>query len=367
MKSCVVYIADYITKTGLKTHVIFDSIKTIFEKSTEIIEGDLSDKEKSRRIITRVINLLATKLELGSPMISLYLLQNPDHYTSHDFVPFYWKSFVSKARSDWEPNSTEDQPKVVLVKRKGKLIGLSSTFDYTHRPVSHEHYTLYDWISEYTRIRKPNKKNNKNDDNISSDNDVEQVNIDRYDFKKLQFLKDHPLYDTHVPIHYSKNRRLVPNFLGGILPRPDKEDREYYCCTMLVLFCPWRTGQDLKLPVQTWHEAFESYNFLPHCITFIQNMNLRYEALDARDDFRSQLKSGKLPVSTLPAFIQTDQIDDLDAELMQSTNYEKGLLEEDTIILYDPDTGMKKGPIYEKRMHSMDTMKNILINLGWLD
>ncbi|KAJ3718488.1 hypothetical protein C8R42DRAFT_550941, partial [Lentinula raphanica] len=32
MKSCVVYIADYITKTGLKTHVIFDSIKTIFEK-----------------------------------------------------------------------------------------------------------------------------------------------------------------------------------------------------------------------------------------------------------------------------------------------------------------------------------------------
>ncbi|KAJ3820164.1 hypothetical protein F5880DRAFT_1488486, partial [Lentinula raphanica] len=32
MKSCVIYIADYITKTGLKTHVIFDSIKTIFEK-----------------------------------------------------------------------------------------------------------------------------------------------------------------------------------------------------------------------------------------------------------------------------------------------------------------------------------------------
>ncbi|KAJ3749724.1 hypothetical protein EV360DRAFT_12195, partial [Lentinula raphanica] len=32
IKSCVVYIADYITKTGLKTHVIFDSIKTIFEK-----------------------------------------------------------------------------------------------------------------------------------------------------------------------------------------------------------------------------------------------------------------------------------------------------------------------------------------------
>ncbi|KAJ3825788.1 hypothetical protein F5880DRAFT_1477550, partial [Lentinula raphanica] len=234
MKSCVVYIADYITKTGLKTHVIFDSIKTIFEKSTEIIEGDLSDKEKSRRIITRVINLLATKLELGSPMISLYLLQNPDHYTSHEFVPFYWKSFVTKARSSWEPESTEDQPKVVLVKRKGKLIGLSSTFDYTHRPISHDHYTLYDWVSEYTRVRKPNSQNNKKncDVDIDCDNDVEEESLDKYDYRNLQYLKDHPLYDTHVPVHYSKNRRLVPNFLGGILPRPDKEDREYYCCTM---------------------------------------------------------------------------------------------------------------------------------------
>ncbi|KAJ3969039.1 hypothetical protein EV361DRAFT_781022, partial [Lentinula raphanica] len=32
MKSCVIYITDYITKSGLKTHVVFDSIRTIFEK-----------------------------------------------------------------------------------------------------------------------------------------------------------------------------------------------------------------------------------------------------------------------------------------------------------------------------------------------
>ncbi|KAJ3804219.1 hypothetical protein F5876DRAFT_8779, partial [Lentinula aff. lateritia] len=32
IKSAVIYIADYITKTGLKTHVVFDSIKTIFDK-----------------------------------------------------------------------------------------------------------------------------------------------------------------------------------------------------------------------------------------------------------------------------------------------------------------------------------------------
>ncbi|KAJ3818190.1 hypothetical protein F5880DRAFT_1491790, partial [Lentinula raphanica] len=223
-------------------------------------------------------------------MISLYLLQNPDHYTSHEFVPFYWKSFVSKARSYWQPDSTEDQPKVVLVKRRGKLIGLSSTFDYTHRPLSHNSYTLYDWVSEYTRIRKPNnrtKHNNQDDPEEDSDNNDSH----KYDYKYLQFLKDHPLHETHVPVHHSKNRHLIPNFLGGILPRPDKEDREYYCCTMLVLFCPWRSGKDLKQANQSWHEAFESYDFPSHCKTYIENINLRYEALDARDDFRAQMKS----------------------------------------------------------------------------
>ncbi|KAE9386534.1 hypothetical protein BT96DRAFT_960560 [Gymnopus androsaceus JB14] len=35
IKAAVVYIADYITKTGLKTHVVFDCIRAIFDKSTE--------------------------------------------------------------------------------------------------------------------------------------------------------------------------------------------------------------------------------------------------------------------------------------------------------------------------------------------
>ncbi|KAJ3754421.1 hypothetical protein EV360DRAFT_3142, partial [Lentinula raphanica] len=109
-------------------------------------------------------------------------------------------------------------------------------------------------------------------------------------YKNLQFLEDHPLYETHVPVRRINFEHIIPNFLGGILPRPDKDDREYYCCTMLVLFCPWRTGEDLKTEQQSWHEAFQNYNFPSRCKTFIQNINLRYEALDARDDFRAQMK-----------------------------------------------------------------------------
>jgi hypothetical protein len=34
-------------------------------------------------------------MEIGSPMASMYLLQNPDHYTSHNFILFWWKSFMN--------------------------------------------------------------------------------------------------------------------------------------------------------------------------------------------------------------------------------------------------------------------------------
>ncbi|KAK0207531.1 hypothetical protein IW262DRAFT_1281981, partial [Armillaria fumosa] len=46
-------------------------------------------------LMTQMVNVLDAKTELGSPMICLYLLGLPDHYTNKQFTMFYWKSFVS--------------------------------------------------------------------------------------------------------------------------------------------------------------------------------------------------------------------------------------------------------------------------------
>ena len=47
--------------------------------------------------MTKMVNALTARMEIGSPMASLYLLGNPDHYTSHKFTLFYWKNFVREA------------------------------------------------------------------------------------------------------------------------------------------------------------------------------------------------------------------------------------------------------------------------------
>ncbi|KAE9387582.1 hypothetical protein BT96DRAFT_837437, partial [Gymnopus androsaceus JB14] len=73
----------------------------------------------------------------------------------------------------------------------------------------------------------------------------------------------------------------IPNFLGGPLPRPDKEDREFYCSAMLTLFQPWRSGKDLRSAEENWHDAFINYNFNDDCIFSMKNINLRYVCIDA--------------------------------------------------------------------------------------
>ena len=97
IKGVIMYVSDYITKTAFKTHVIFDSIRTVFQKNGEMIGGTLPQKEKARWFMTKIANLLSAKAEMGAPMISMYLLGNPDHYTDHKFVTFYWQPFVHEA------------------------------------------------------------------------------------------------------------------------------------------------------------------------------------------------------------------------------------------------------------------------------
>ena len=82
VKAVVAYVTEYVTKPGLKTYSIFDTIRSVFDRNSELIGGTLKHCEKARSILTKIVNALTVKIEIGGPMASLYLLNNPDHYTS---------------------------------------------------------------------------------------------------------------------------------------------------------------------------------------------------------------------------------------------------------------------------------------------
>ncbi|KDQ25068.1 hypothetical protein PLEOSDRAFT_33150, partial [Pleurotus ostreatus PC15] len=97
---------------------------------------------------------MSAKLELGSPMISMYLLGHPDHYTSHEFVVFYWRSFVAEARSYWHQNDAyQTTDKVSLIKQNGGIVALTNVHDYIFRPEELSEMCLYEWVVRCKRVK----------------------------------------------------------------------------------------------------------------------------------------------------------------------------------------------------------------------
>jgi len=200
IKAIVAYISDYVTKPGLKIYSIFDA---------------------------------------GGSMASLYLLENPNHYTSHEFIPVYWKNYVREVLKYWR-----------------------------------------------------------------SEKNLEEILPE----------KEHLLYNTHQVQFDDRRNNIVPNFVGESLPKCDREDREYYCATILILFKPWRSGKNLKNQNYSWDKSFNLYEFNDQQKQYMKNFNIRYECNDARDDYFAQFKKGNSEGGLFPQWMNSDIFNSLDKD-----------------------------------------------------
>jgi hypothetical protein len=421
-------VSDYVTKPGLKTYSIFDTIRQVFDRNSELISGSTDRKSTARSLMIKIVNALTAKMEIGSPMACLYQYGNPDHYTDHKFVNCYWRNYVQEVQSVWGSNQSDKPAKVVLNKNQGEYVGLSSVQDYMHRPFIYSDFNLYDWIrwskkSKGTKTQllkcddiKEDSSANEYDKEIV-DNDLDELDIienqtsqsgggtnntckssdydsTNYDFlekpinadedddtsdelnigdnnaqhlyedvnNEYQFLKTHPQFQIHYVHCVDENDMLVPNFLGGPLPRCDQGDREFYCLTMLTLFKPWRTGKDLKSTNNTWDETFNQHKFTARQEQLMKNFNLRYECLDARDDYSAKLKDKKLESGIFPSWASSEVLKDLDHNTFLEYN-DDGPIDEFT----EESTYLEPTVRHLKKLEEMNHIENVIQNAGWLN
>ncbi|CAF4183388.1 unnamed protein product, partial [Adineta steineri] len=90
-KALVYYITDYITKTSLSFHDTFSLIQksiTSFKNVTDQTETE-SAIERSRKLVLRCYNTLASQQELSGVQVASYLMNWGDHYTTHKFQGLY--------------------------------------------------------------------------------------------------------------------------------------------------------------------------------------------------------------------------------------------------------------------------------------
>jgi len=217
IKAVVAYVSDYISKPSLKTYMIFEAVKSVFDKNSEMLEGSMDRKEKARRLLTQIVNALTSKLEIGGHMASMYLLGNPDHYTGNKFRTFYWKSFINEARYAWHHESAKNaDDQMVLLKIDGEIVGRTLVQDYIYRPSEFSHISLYDWI-RLSDVQKCNSTHYIASDDFQGDSDDSS---DHGDEEKTyyHFQKDYPLYKLHYAALIPPTEEWIPNFVGGAIP-----------------------------------------------------------------------------------------------------------------------------------------------------
>lgn len=384
VKSIIAYVTDYITKCSLNTHAMFQAIKTVFEKNPHVVGPVGSVADKSRQLLTKLSNYLICKLEIGSPMAAMYLLKNPDHYTSHNFVGFYWKSFVNEAmRTASSQTSVMDEiPEKTVVITQG-MKASSPINDYVYRPFKYSNFTLYDWIQQSqktkggTRQQKAITKENDKEDIASSTGKNtrkrkrEEENEDVFVDLSSMFAEGHPQRETHQPVLLTQEewKNRVPNFMGGALPRRDVGDAELYAATMLCLFKPWRNGKDLKNEGCLWSETYEKHIFTEQQQKLMDNFNLRYECCDARDDFAAQRRIAMTDKHNLGKLGLSTSQDDLDSLNMQdSQNTTLNLIQSDVDNVDDDENPEQFVIIGEKtayKLMQMNAIESLLHKVGW--
>ncbi|KAF7969378.1 hypothetical protein HWV62_27468 [Athelia sp. TMB] len=187
----------------------------------------------------------------------------------HGMTPCYWKNDVRKAM---QPFVTDKECKEVL--------GDTSEEKVTALLVDEDAEA-----EEAANIRNDIDSGSDLDPGDLVDGDAGDVDPESMD--QHLFLKGHPQRNTHWMQVLDDDGSMVPNFIGGHLPRCDKGDREYYCATMLTLFKPWRAGNE-------WDDAFHVHTFSDEANKKMKYFNVKYECLDARDDFHAQRKSLEL-------------------------------------------------------------------------
>jgi Helitron helicase-like domain at N-terminus/PIF1-like helicase len=417
IKAIVAYVSDYVTKPGLKTYSVFDTIRRVFDRNSELMNGSSDRKSSARQLMTKIVNALTAKMEMGSPMASMYLLGNPDHYTGHKFVNFYWRSYVQEANAAWElPKEDEKPAKIVLNKSLGKYVGLSNVQDYIQRPVIYNDLNLYDWIKRSKKSKRSKSQQVEFNDKIEDaskynpeilDDEVDELDIlaecrhagggiKTSDFSdddsldgpsennttetedelnigdedaqymyedehiKHDFLKTHPQFKTHHVYCIDKDN-VVPNFLGGSLPRRDQGDREYYCLTMLTLFKPWRFGKDLKCTDYTWDETFVQHIFTMRQKSLMDNFNLRYECNDARDDYYAKMKKDEDEQSFFPLWASSNVLKDLDNNTFAEYD------DDSPVDIVEESVYLNPSSKHLDKLQEMNSIENVVQNAGWLD
>ncbi|CAF4499574.1 unnamed protein product [Rotaria sp. Silwood2] len=314
-KALVYYITDYVTKMSLSFHDTFalvqKSITSYMNPSHQT--GKVDAIEKSRKLVLRCYNTLASQQELSGVQVASYLMNWDDHYTTHKFQGVYLiqterylqtqlNELRSKQKSEDvtdddvyddeaidDDNNNEEHFQIQSTENDKKYVLINTRTDYQYRSDILNDMCLYDFVSALYK-KKANAADLKylSEAAASMNDKINEKGRPRN--QRYPFQKQHPQTSTHLLMEYSEHH--VPVLYGPQIPRRDRDDtRERYSRALLTLFVPWRTVTDLCDISQTWEDALKSrqHHISIRSWKIIENIQLLHECKKDRDEHLLQV------------------------------------------------------------------------------
>ncbi|CAF4254443.1 unnamed protein product, partial [Adineta steineri] len=389
-KALVYYISDYITKKNLSFHdtnsLIYQAVEKFEKNQDNISYSDAVDK--SRRLILRCFNTLASKQEISAVQVASYVMGWPDHYTSHTFVNIYLIGIeryleqsltklkeekngtnnslpiINNVSSDIyesvnEIDEVEDDQHESFELETGidneHLVLCNKRIDYELRPNELSHVCLYEFNSDYRKA-----KITVSDKALFDFGSVptSAPRRGRPPNDRWLFQTQHPQYSSHIIIR--RSFRVVPVLIGPSIPRAEREDtKERYARAILTLFYPWRSVLDICDIHELWSNALKVREsaFTARSDKVINNIQLLHDCKRDRDQDLFQLVNQPLPSKTIKDTTPYDDANVDDAE--------------ETLVLLDETTDVHLNLLNENSMESCGTrermkreyLKSILRNI----
>ena len=186
---------------------------------------------------------------------------------------------------------TEEQFLLQPAETNTKYVYVNTRVDYQHRSASLDNMCLYDYICLY-RKKPIDARDRKQLETQSELRNIQSKDPQRGrpSSERESFQIGHPQVASHINIKRMKS--VIPILLGPPVPRRDRDDtKERYSRSILTLFFPWRSIQDVCDVDQTWEEAFKirQTRILPASWKIIDNIQLLQECKNDRDEHLQQV------------------------------------------------------------------------------
>ncbi len=94
----------------------------------------------------------------------------------------------------------------------------------------------------------------------------------------------HIFHETHHRILRSPGHNVIANFIGPwVTKQSDEENQDFFSASMLLLLKLWKDIKSLKLPTQSWCEAYNEFlcTSSSSIMDMVGNLQFFYDCRDA--------------------------------------------------------------------------------------